>query len=188
MPRAKSDEKRSAILSAATRLIATEGLAVATATIAKEARISNGSLFTYFQTKANLFNELYLELKSEMARAALKGFPPDADLRHQFSHVWSNWMRWAVKNHHKRRVLAHLGASDEITPASRAAGHKIMGGIAELMERSCANGPMRDAPKAFVAVIMNSLADATMDFMAQDPANTDKHCALGFEALWRVVS
>ena len=49
MPRAKSDDKRSAILSAAIRLIATEGLGVATATIAKEARISNGSLFTYFE-------------------------------------------------------------------------------------------------------------------------------------------
>ena len=188
MPRAKSDDKRNAILSAASRLIATEGLGVATATIAKEARISNGSLFTYFETKASLFNELYLELKSEMAMAALKGFPPQAELREQFSHVWSNWMGWAVKNHDKRRVLAHLGASDEITPSSRAAGDKIMSGIAELMELGCANGPIRDAPKAFVAAIMNSLADATMDFMAQDPANADKHCALGFDALWRVVS
>jgi AcrR family transcriptional regulator len=188
MPRAKSDDKRSAILSAAIRLIATEGLGVATATIAKEARISNGSLFTYFETKANLFNELYLELKSEMAMAAFKGFPPQAELRDQFSHVWSNWMSWAVRNHDKRRVLAHLGASDEITPASRAAGHKIMAGIAELLERSRAKGPIRDAPIAFVVAIMNSLSDATMDFMAQDPANADRHRALGFDALWRVVS
>jgi AcrR family transcriptional regulator len=186
--RAKSDDKRSAILSAAIRLIATEGLGVATATIAKEARISNGSLFTYFETKVNLFNELYLELKSEMALAALKGFPPQAELRDQFSHVWSNWMGWALKNHDKRRVLAHLGVCDEITPASRAAGHKIMAGIAELMERSRAHGPMRKAPMAFVATIMNSLADATMDFMVQDPANARKHSALGFDALWRVVS
>lgn len=188
MPRAKSDDKRTAILSAAVRLIASEGLAVATATIAKQARISNGSLFTYFDTKANLFNELYLELKSEMAMAALKDFPPKAKLHDQFWHVWSNWMDWAVKNRDKRRVLAHLGVCDEITPASLAAGHKIMAGIAELMELSRASGSMRHAPFAFVAAIMNSLADATMDFMAQDPAHAKKHCALGFEALMRVVS
>lgn len=187
MPRAKSDDKRSAILSAAVRLIATDGLGVATAAIAKEARISNGSLFTYFETKAELFNELYLELKSEMAMAALKGFPPDAPLRDQFFHVWSNWTGWALKNRHKRRVLAHLGVSDDITAASRVAGHKIMAGIAELMERSRANGPLRDAPFAFVGTIMNSMAEATMDFMTQDPANADKSSALGFDALWRAI-
>jgi hypothetical protein len=61
-------------------------------------------------------------------------------------------------------------------------------GIAELLERSRVDGPIRNAPLAFVVAIMNSLSDATMDFMAQDPANADRHRALGFEALWRVVS
>jgi hypothetical protein len=33
---------------------------------------------------------------------------------------------------------------------------------------------------------MNSVAEATMDFMAQDPANAKKHCRTGFDALWRM--
>ena len=63
-----------------------------------------------------------------------------------------------------------------------------MARIGELLERSRASGPMRDAPMAFVVVIMNSLADATMDFMAHDPSNADKHCKVGFDALWRVLA
>jgi AcrR family transcriptional regulator len=39
-------------MSAAIRVIASEGLGAPTATIAKEAGVSNGSLFTYFETKA----------------------------------------------------------------------------------------------------------------------------------------
>src|SRR4029077_2176532 len=35
--------------------------------------VANGSLFTYFETKADLFNQLYLELKGGMASAALDG-------------------------------------------------------------------------------------------------------------------
>jgi hypothetical protein len=35
---------------------------------------------------------------------------------------------------------------------------------------------------------MNSLAEATMDFMVQDPNNADKHCKAGFDALWRVIA
>jgi AcrR family transcriptional regulator len=64
MARPKSDDKRSAIVSAAIRVIAGEGLGAATATIAKEAGVSNGSLFTYFETKADLLNRLYVELKT----------------------------------------------------------------------------------------------------------------------------
>jgi hypothetical protein len=35
---------------------------------------------------------------------------------------------------------------------------------------------------------MNSLAEATMDFMVQDPANAKKHRKAGFDALWRVIA
>ena len=46
----------------------------------------------------------------------------------------------------------------------------------------------RDAPFAFVAAIMTSLAEATMDFMVHDPTNADEHCKVGFGALWRMLN
>lgn len=188
MARPRSEDKREAILAAAIKVIATQGLSAPTALIAREAGVSNGSLFTYFETKADLFNQLYLELKSGMATAAMDGFSPQAELRDQFFQAWLNWMEWAVGNPERRRVLAQLDVSDEITPASRAEGHKAMARIAVLMEQSRANGPMRNAPIAFVGAIMNSLAEATMDFMVRDPKNAEEHCKVGFEALWRALN
>lgn len=188
MARPRSEDKRSAILEAAIRVIVKQGLSAPTALIAKEAGVANGSLFTYFETKAHLFNALYLELKAEMAAAALEAFPARAVIRRQFFHIWSNWMGWAVQNPNKRHVLAQLGVSDDITPATRTAGHKTMADLAVIMERSRAKGPMRDAPMPFVAAIMNSLAETTMDFMVQDPKRANAHCKAGFEALWRVVA
>jgi AcrR family transcriptional regulator len=188
MARPKSEDKRSAIMEAATRVIVAEGLSGPTATIAREAGISNGSLFTYFETKAALFNQLYLELKDNMAAAALEGLPEQGDLREQAFHVWSNWVNWATANPDKRRALAQLGVSDDITDATRAAGHKAMAGLAELMDRMRANGPLRSSSRAFAGAIMNSLAEATMDFMIHDPANAKKHCKVGFETFWRAVS
>jgi AcrR family transcriptional regulator len=188
MPRPKSDEKRSALLEAATRVIVTQGLSAPTAVIAREAGIANGSLFTYFETKAALFNQLYLELKTGAASAALDGLPARANLRQQFFHVWSNWMRWALRNPDKRRTLALLSVSDDITPASRAVAHQAMAGLAALMEKARANGPLRDAPFAFVAVMIDSLAEATMDFMVHDPANADKYSTAAFDALWRMLN
>jgi hypothetical protein len=78
--------------------------------------------------------------------------------------------------------------SDEITPATRAAGHKTMARISDLLERSRAHGPMRRASMGFVLAIMNSVAEATMDFMTQDSTNAKKHCKAGFDALWRMVA
>jgi AcrR family transcriptional regulator len=175
-------------MAAATRVIVTRGLSAPTAMIAQEAGVSNGSLFTYLETKADMFNQLYLELKSGMASAALEGLPARVELPERLFHIWSNWMRWAVSNPEKRRALAQLGLSDEITPTSRDAGHKTMARIGELLERSRVNGPMRDVPMGFVVGIMNSVAEATMDFMVQDPINADKHCKVGFDAIWRVIA
>jgi len=175
-------------MEAATRVIVTQGLSAPTATIAQEAGVSNGSLFTYFETKADLFNQLYLELKAGMATAALEGFPTGGDLRKQVFQVWSNWMRWATSNPEKRRALAQLGISGEITPVTRAAAHKIMAGLADLMEQMRTNGSLRNASKGFAAAIMNSLAETTMDFMIHDPANAKKHCKAGFEVFWRATS
>jgi AcrR family transcriptional regulator len=188
MARPRSEDKRNAIMEAATHVIVAQGLSAPTATIAQEAGISNGSLFTYFETKTDLFNQLYLELKTGMATAALEGLPGKAGLRAQMFHLWSNWMYWAVSNPEKRRTLAQLSVSDEITPATRAAAHKITAGMAELLERSRARGPMREASKEFVVATMNAIAETTMDFMIRDPANADRHAKVGFDAVWRVVA
>ncbi|MGO8696697.1 MAG: TetR/AcrR family transcriptional regulator [Limisphaerales bacterium] len=188
MARPKSEDKRNAIMAAAIRVIAAQGLSAPTATIAQKAGVSNGTLFTYFETKADLLNRLYLDLKAEAAAAALEGLPAGASLRDQVFHMWSNWMSLAVAKPEKRRTLAQLAVSDEITPASRAAAHKTMAGVAELLKRSRANGAMRNVPMGFVVAILTSLADATMDFMIHDPTHAKKHCKVGFDALWRAIS
>ncbi len=188
MARPRSEERRSAIMSAAIRIIAAQGLGAATATIAKEADVSNGSLFTYFETKADLLNQLYLELKAEMAAAALDGLPTESDIRQQLLHLWIHWLRWATSCPEKRRTLAHLDISDDITSESHETARRMMAGIAKLLERSRENGPMRDAPLGFVIALMSALADATIDFMISDPANAEQHCMAGFDAVWRVIA
>jgi len=188
MAKPKSEEKRNAIMTAATRVIAAEGLGAPTAAIAHEAGVANGTLFTYFETKADLLNALYLELKTEMAEAALDGLPPTADLRKQMFHVWKRSMNWASSSPDKRRALAQLTVSDEITPATRTEGRRVMAPLGDLVERSRTSGPMRHTPMPFVIALMDSLAETTMDFMIREPANAEKHCKAGFDAMWRAIT
>ena len=188
MARPKSDDKRNAIISAAIRVIASEGPSAATAAIAKEAGVSNGSLFTYFQTKTDLFNQLYVELKAEMAAATLNRLPPEGNDRERMLHIWSRWLRWATAWPEKRRTLAQLEVSDEITFSSRQIAHESLAGLANVLERCRAHGPLRDAPLPFIVSLANSLAEATIDYIIRNPANAKRSSADAFEALWRIVA
>ena len=188
MARPRSEDKRNAIVAAAIRVVVTRGLSAPTAVIAQEAGVANGSLFTYFPTKADLFNHLYLALKTEMAAAVLESLPTRAGPRKQLAHLWSSWTGWAAANADKRRALAQLGACDEVTAETRAAARQAMIAIGQVLERGRANGPMRGAPMGFVVAIMTAIADATVDFIVQDPTRADQHRKAGFEALWRTIA
>ena len=187
MPRPRSDDKRAAIMSAATRVIAAQGLGAATATIAKEAGVSNGSLFTYFDTKADLLNQLYLELKADMGAAAGRGLP-GGDVREQMLHMWTGWLRWAACHPERRRALAQLDVSDQISAATHQTASAAMAGVAAVLERSREQGPMRDQPSAFVLTLANAIAEATIDFVVRDPEHAEAHGRAGFDALWRVLA
>jgi len=177
-----------AILSAALRTIAAQGTGAATAAIAKAAGVSNGSLFTYFETKAALLNTLYLELKAEMAAAALDGLSTNQEPREQLHFMWVHWLHWATSCPDKRRTLAHLDVSDEITVESRKTAHGMMAGVAQLLEESREHGPMRAVPLAFLLALLSALADTTTDFIIRDPANAEHHREAGFDALWRMIA
>jgi AcrR family transcriptional regulator len=119
MPRPRSEDRRTATLAAAARVIAVQGLAAPTATIAREADVSNGSLFVYFDTKAALLNELYVTLKTEMA-AASGDLPAEREPREQVRHMWTQWLRWATANPEKRRAPAPCAAPWDTASFARA--------------------------------------------------------------------
>jgi AcrR family transcriptional regulator len=188
MARPRSADRRNAILSAATRVIASQGLGAATAAIAKEAGVSNGSLFLYFDTKPTLLNELYVELKTEMGTAAITGLPADVGLREQVRHMWQQWLRWATTNPEKRRALAQLEVADDITAESHRVVRQAQVDMADLLERSRANGPMQDVPLGFVLTLAAAMADATMDAMIREPAEAEGYGHVAFDAICRVLA
>ena len=188
MARPRSDERRTGILDAATRVISTEGLGATTAAIAKGAGVSNGSVFVYFPTKVVLVNELYVALKTEMASAASDGGPADATDRDRLRYLWDRWLQWATTYPHKRRTIARLDVSEDITAESHAAAGIAMAGIAQLLERCRAGGPMSDAPRNFVLTLVSALAEATIDATIRDPVAIEVHRTVGFEAMWRVLA
>lgn len=188
MPRPRSAERRNAILSAATRVIAAQGLGAPTATIAKEAEVSNGTLFVYFEAKSKLLNDLYFELKADMGTTTADRLPVNAGIREQFHHVWTQWVGWATSFPEKRRALAQLSVSEDLTTETHQRAAEALSDLVEILRRAQADGPMENEPLDFVVQLITALAESAIDAIIREPAKAESHSKAAFEAMWRVLA
>ncbi len=184
MARPKSEDKRNAILSAATRVFAERGLGAATSAISKAGGVAEGTLFTYFKTKDDLVNELYRQIKLELADAMMSGFPRKKSVRHRLQHIWDGFVNWGVANPEQRKVLAQLEVSDRLSLESKRAGSAPFLEIQTMAQDAITQHVFQDLPQEFVAAVMRALAETTMEFMASNPKAADKYRQLGFAVLW----
>jgi AcrR family transcriptional regulator len=187
MARARSPEKRSAILEAAVHEIAKAGLGAPTAKIARRAGVAEGTLFTYFATKEELLNELYLELKLEVYRRVNAGFPQNAGLERRVRHVWSSVLEWALASPAKRKVSVLLNVSHLITPETRGRTAPERRALDATLHELGRRTALRGLPDGFAAATMSALQEATMDFIAAHPRQRDQLVERAFGVLWRAL-
>jgi AcrR family transcriptional regulator len=190
MARPKSEDKRNAILDAATRVFAERGLTAApTSEISKQAGVAEGTLFTYFKTKDDLINALYREVKLELADAMMSGFPRRKSVRTRLQHVWDGYVNWGVANREKRSVLAQLQVSGMLSKESIEAGSapfvEMQNTIRDAIERQILRA---DLPIELISKTMAALAEATMDLIVRKPAMANKYRNSGFEMYWAGIS
>ena len=190
MARPKSEDKRNAILDAATRLFAERGLAGApTSEISKRADVAEGTLFTYFETKDDLINSLYREIKLELADAMMSDFPRKKNVRTRLQHVWDRYVNWGIANPAQRKVLAQLVVSDILTKDSREAGSAPFVEIQTMIRDAIEERAFRDdLPVELVSKSLGALAEATMDLMGSQPTKANKYRDSGFQMFWASIT
>lgn len=188
MARPRSEDKRQAILASATQLFAEQGLNAPTALIARTAGVAEGTFFTYFASKDELLNQLYLEIKSELHTSMMSSYPREESVRNRARHAWQTFVAWGCAHPEKRKVIAQLGLCERVSEATRAAGMQAFCDVNTLLQESVASGVLQDHPPAFIAAIMAALAETTMDFITRHPAEAERYSTCGFEAFWNAIS
>jgi AcrR family transcriptional regulator len=188
MARPLSEEKRTAILEAATEVVAMLGVSAPTAKIAKEAGVAEGTLFTYFANKDELLNRLYLELKMDLRDAMMAGYPAGKSLVDRSRHVWDRFVGWGSAHPLKRRAMRQLAVSDRITEESKKLVADAFGEFDDMMRACVAGGAMRHEPPSFVSAIMSAIGDTTMDFIMREPGQAKRYRKAGFDAFWNAVT
>jgi AcrR family transcriptional regulator len=188
--RPKSEDKRNAILDAATRLFAGRGLAAApTSEISSLAGVAEGTLFTYFKTKDDLINALYRQIKLELADAMMSDFPRKKNVRTRLQHVWDRYVNWGIANPAQRKVLAQLSWSDVLTKEAKDAGSAPFVEIQTMIRDAIEGRVFRDdLPVELVSKSLGALAEATMDLTALHPSKASEYRDSGFEMFWSGIT
>ncbi|MEA1065014.1 TetR/AcrR family transcriptional regulator [Erwinia sp. HR93] len=116
MARPKSEDKRIALLQAATVAIAQAGISASTASIARSAGVAEGTLFRYFATKDDLLNALYIWLKHDLGSIILQQVDFEAaSPKQQLNSVWDNYIDWGITHPLANACMRHLAVSGKIT-------------------------------------------------------------------------
>jgi AcrR family transcriptional regulator len=185
MARARSLEKRRAILDAAVHEIARTGLGAPTAKIARRAGVAAGTLFLYFANKEELLNELYLELKGEAYKKVNANFPHKENLERRARHVWSSYLDWAIEFPEKRKVSVLLNLSDLITPETRTRIDTERGAVDATLRELRSRGAVHRLPAGFATSTMSAMQESTMEFIAKKPKQREELIEKAFQVWWR---
>jgi len=190
MARPKSEDKRNAILDAATRLFAERGLTAApTSEISNQAGVAEGTLFTYFKTKDDLINSLYRELKLELADAMMSDFPRKKNVGTRLRHVWDRWVNWGVANPQQRKVLAQLTVSEVLTKESRNAGSAPFVEFQTMIRDAIEQRVFRnDVPVELISKSLAALVEATIDLTVSNRSKAKQYRDSGFQMFWAGIT
>jgi AcrR family transcriptional regulator len=189
MARPKSDDKRNAILAAATAVFAERGLGAPTSAVSRAAGIAEGTLFTYFTTKDELINALYREIKLELADAMMSGFPRKKSIRSRMQHIWDNYINWGVSNPEPLKVLTQLMVSDIVTAESKQAGMAPFAEIQVMYDAAIEGLVFKESVLVeFVSKALGALAEAVMELIVLNPQSADTYRKAGFEMFWAGIA
>lgn len=189
MARPKSEDKKLALLEAATKAIAESGIAASTALIARNAGVAEGTLFRYFATKDDLLNALYLHLKTDLCGTMLDNLDRTiSDPKEHTYSIWSSYIDWGIRHPCGHQAVRQISVSEKLTPETKQQVTDIFPELHELCHRSVLPIFLDGEFAPFGDAIFLSMADTTITFAGRDPSRMKEIKRLGFDAMWRALA
>ncbi|ENE4814770.1 TetR/AcrR family transcriptional regulator [Klebsiella michiganensis] len=185
MARPKSEDKKQALLEAATAAFAQSGIAASTSAIARSAGVAEGTLFRYFATKDDLLNELYLTIKADLVQTMIAGLNPNETRpKENTRNIWNSYIGWGVRNPMEHKAIRRMALTDE----TRNRVQEMFPELNELCQRSIKPVFQSDEYRTFGDALFLSLAETTIEYASHEPERAVRFVELGFEAMWQALA
>lgn len=144
----KVPDKRKAILNAALLLISKNGFhGTAMSKVAKEANVSVGIIYHYFQSKDELIDELYNEIYWDLANTLSKIHDKSQSLKNQILQLWRSIIKFFLKHPQIVSFVQQYRNSPYFSPEIDAKTDSYFDFFFELGEQAIRENIIKDLPR-----------------------------------------
>lgn len=189
MPRPTAEQIRTRIREALVREVAEKGIgAVSVSHVAKRARISPGTIYLHFDSKEDMLQKVYLEIKTEF-HGIIVAARDEPCSRAMIRRMWRDLFDFVSAHPHDFQFVEYAGAAQVLTAAqSRSIGY-MQAEIAAMLQRAVDDGTLAPLPIATLTVLlvapaMHLARTALLAGRAVQKSEID----LTFERVWIGVS
>jgi AcrR family transcriptional regulator len=160
---AQVDDKKTAILNATLRLISENGFhGTVMSKVAKEAGVSAGIIYHYFDSKDDLINELYKYIKQKFGETIAESFDENQPLKTQIRQILGSMIRYYIKRPLESAFLEQYTRSPYYNPKIETETMQYYQPLLECFQRAQQEMMIKDLPApvigSFTLDVATSLA------------------------------
>lgn len=183
-------DKREQILASALTLFVEFGFhGTPTSKIAKEAGVSNGTLFHYFATKEELIKELYISIKNDLNTYLFSHIAPGDSTEAILKKLFIYFIYWALENQEKNHYIQQVLFSPHISQIPESVLEEQSHQAIQLIEKAKAEKIIKDLPTDLHYTLVNSHIMGIYSYVSKLPPDKQKHVIENsFEMIWDMLT
>ncbi len=184
----KPKDKRKALMKSALELFTSKGFDnTSTASISRSAGVATGTLFTYFDNKESLINDLYLETKMEFM-GIFPPMPDDIIMTEEVVKVfWDLSINWGLKNPKKMKFIVMYKSSPYITKMTWDELAEDMALLGNIYQRSIDEGVIKDLPIEYLMEATTSHVYFTILYLSSRKIKDQQVIDDLFPTMWDMI-
>lgn len=182
-------DNKEKILNAALSLFIKEGFhGTSTSKIAKEAGVSNGTLFHHFNTKEDLVSRLYLKCKEDYRDYLLSHMENQTTSKARIKQFWFTCLQWGFANQDTVTFFMMFSNSPYIDKLSKEEASRNFCFISQLFQEAIENETLIDVDPSLIMNQMFAALYAFALYVKDNPNQLEKYRDLAFNMWWRSVA
>lgn len=185
-------DKKELIINAALKLFVENGFhGTATAKIAQEAGVANGTLFQYFKTKDELVLVLYSLIKEELAAYVSKNTADNAGIKETIKTQVLSTLYWALDNQTKFRFVQQFHTSPYIGKIEQDIITKHVEPQIVLIQNGIKQGVLKAMPADLIYTLLSNQVFGLYQFITSRKLSKSKQketIQTTFDMLWDMLT
>ncbi len=190
MEKVKVQNKREAILKATLKMVNNHGFhAAPMSMISKQAGVSPGTIYLYFENKEDLINTLYRELKAKFAEMIFSGFDSDMTVLDGFKVIWGNVLAYKCNEPEEALFIEQCDNTPMISDENKQKGYQAIQPLYDLWER----GQREGVVKPFSRIMLFSFSLLPILYLVKESLRNETSLSTvdienAFKASWDAIS